>query len=320
MKKQIPKIIKEIQKHSFPELDKNIVKTISYSQMSMFMSCPKKWELQYKEGNYSFKPSIHATFGTALHETLQNYITVFYKESGAEADRIDIESYFQDRLSEVYKSGYESNQKVHFSTPEELREFYDDGLEIIKFFKKKKGGYFDKKGWHLIGCEIPIQLPPHPDYKNIIYKGYLDLVLYHEPTNTFKIIDIKTSTRGWNDKNKKDEIKQFQLILYKQYFSQIFNVPVDNIEIEFFIVKRKIWEKSEFPQSRIQTFTPLSGKIKSSKASKAVYDFIDKVFEQNGEYKNTKHEVNPSKDNCMYCFFADKPDLCSKGQEILKKD
>jgi hypothetical protein len=108
--------------------------------------------------------------------------------------------------------------------------------------------------------------------------------------------------------------------LYKQYFSQIFNVPVDNIEIEFFIVKRKIWEKSEYPQSRIQTFTPLSGKIKSSKASKAVYDFIDKVFEQNGEYKNTKHEVNPSKDNCMYCFFADKPDLCSKGQEILKKD
>ncbi len=204
----------------------------------MYRSCPKKWALQYRDGHYTSESSIHMTFGTAIHETIQNYLDVMYAKSGAEADRIDIESYFQDRLSEVYKSGYESNQKVHFSTPEELREFYDDGLEIIKFFKKKKGGYFDKKGWHLVGCEIPIQLPPHPDYKNIIYKGYLDLVLYHEPTNTFKIIDIKTSTRGWNDKNKKDEIKQFQLILYKQYFSQIFNVPVDNIEIEFFIVKR----------------------------------------------------------------------------------
>jgi hypothetical protein len=277
------------------------------------MSCPKKWELQYKEGNYSFKPSIHATFGTALHETLQNYITVFYEESGAEADRIDIESYFQDRLSEVYKSGYESNQKVHFSTPEELREFYDDGLEIIKFFKKKKGGYFDKKGWHLIGCEIPIQLPPHPDYKNIIYKGYLDLVLYHEPTNTFKIIDIKTSTRGWNDKNKKDEIKQFQLILYKQYFSQLYNIPIDNIEVEFFIVKRKVPEVSDFPIRRVQIFEPASGKVKLNKATTAVKEFIEEVFNVDGTHKDKSYQPHPSKHNCSFCPFKDKKELCDKG-------
>jgi hypothetical protein len=157
-KTKLPEVLKHIKNYKPLEINYAFHKSISYSQLSMYLSCPKKWELQYKEGNYSFKPSIHATFGTALHETLQNYITVFYEESGAEADRIDIESYFQDRLSEVYKSGYGSNQKVHFSNPEELREFYEDGLEIIKFFKKKKGGYFDKKGWHLIGCEIPITL------------------------------------------------------------------------------------------------------------------------------------------------------------------
>jgi RecB family exonuclease len=43
--------------------------------------------------------------------------------------------------------------------------------------------------------------------------GYLDVVLYHEPSNTFKIIDIKTSTKGWNKYTKKDESKQFQLVL-----------------------------------------------------------------------------------------------------------
>ncbi len=319
MKKSVPKIIKEIQKHIFPELDYSYMKTISYSQMSMFKSCPKKWELQYKDKNYIYKPSIHAVFGTALHETLQNYITVFYEVSGVEADKIDIESYFQDKLSEVYMKEYISNKKVHFSDSIELREFYEDGLEILKFFKKKKGGYFSKKGWHLIGCETPIQLSPCIDYRNITYKGYLDLVLYHEPTNTFKIIDIKTSTRGWNDKTKKDEIKQFQLILYKQYFSQIYNVPIDNIEIEFFIVKRKIWEQSEFAQSRIQTFVPSSGKIKLKRAVTAVNSFIENAFEKTGEYKDTKHDANPSRDNCTYCVFADDPALCSKGQEILRK-
>jgi hypothetical protein len=275
------------------------------------MSCPKKWELQYKEGNYSFKPSIHATFGTALHETLQNYITVFYEESGAEADRIDIESYFQDRLSEVYKSGYESNQKVHFSTPEELREFYDDGLEIIKFFKKKKGGYFDKKGWHLIGCEIPIQLPPHPDYKNIIYKGYLDLVLYNEDSDKHKIIDFKTSTRGWNADTKKDEGKQFQLIFYKNYYSKQYKVPEDNIDVEFVILKRKIWEESEFKQSRIQEFAPPSGKIKMNKAMNSMASFIEQCFNYDGSFKDTKHPIIPNK-NCQYCPFNNNKELCNK--------
>ena len=94
------------------------------------------------------------------------------------------------------------------------------GAEILKFIKRKRNAYFSKTGWQLVGCEIPIQLTPNPTYKNTIYKGYLDLVLYHEPTNKIKIVDIKTSTRGWSDINKKDEDKQFQLILYKQYFSQ----------------------------------------------------------------------------------------------------
>jgi RecB family exonuclease len=47
--------------------------------------------------------------------------------------------------------------------------------------------------------------------------------MYHEPTNTIKIIDIKTSKQGWSKKEKSDENKQFQLILYKKYFSETYN-------------------------------------------------------------------------------------------------
>jgi hypothetical protein len=75
-----------------------------------------------------------------------------------------------------------------------------------------------------------------------MFQGYLDVVLYHEPTNKIKIIDIKTSRQGWSKKEKSDENKQFQLIAYKKYFSELYNVPIENIEIEFMIVKRKIFE------------------------------------------------------------------------------
>ena len=142
--------------------------------------------------------------------------------------------------------------------------------------------------------------------------GYLDVVTYHEATETFKIIDIKTSTKGWNDYTKKDESKQFQLILYKQYFADQFNIPVENIEVEFFIVKRKIWEDSEFPIKRIQIFQPPSGKNKTGKALKAVDNFINEAFDSNG-MKEKDYKPNGSKWNCTFCPYLGDNKLCSEG-------
>ena len=59
---------------------------------------------------------------------------------------------------------------------------------------------------------------------------FLDVVMYHEPTDSFKIIDIKTSRSGWFKKEKSDELKQFQLILYKKYLAEIFNIDPKKIE------------------------------------------------------------------------------------------
>jgi hypothetical protein len=93
-----------------------------------------------------------------------------------------------------------------------------------------------------------------------------------------RYIDFKTSTRGWNEDAKKDEGKQFQLIFYKNFFSKQYNVPEDNIDVEFIILKRKIWEESEYPQSRVQEFAPPSGKIKMKKALTAINNFIEQCF------------------------------------------
>ena len=67
-----------------------------------------------------------------------------------------------------------------------------------------------------MGIETPITMPPISSNPNVLFIGYLDIVMYNETLNKFKIIDIKTSTKGWKlDYVKKDEDKQFQLILYK---------------------------------------------------------------------------------------------------------
>jgi len=270
MKKKLPLLLKEIKSKQLPTIDYATQKSISYSQLSMFNECPKKWSLQYKEGYKQFTSSIHTVFGTALHEVLQSYLTTMYGKSGAEADKLNTYEMLEDALREEYKKQYKSNNNQHFTSPEELREFFEDGVEIIREFAKNRNKYFSKR--------------------------------------TIKIIDIKTSKQGWSKKEKSDENKQFQLILYKKYFSETYNLPLENIEIEFMIVKRKPFESDKFVIKRIQLFKPASGKVKLNKVSKSIEEFIEQAFDRNG-YKDVEHQPTPHK-NCNWCSFH-KTHLCS---------
>jgi hypothetical protein len=307
-KKKIPQIIKDIRNFKPQEINWATQKIISYSQLSMFTECPKKWSLQYREGHKQFTSTIHTVFGTALHEVLQHYLDVMYNKSTVGADRINTYDLFEEKLREEYTTQYKKNKNQHFSTPQELRQFFEEGIEIIRDFAKNKGKYFTKRGWWLVGCEVPIQVTPNPLKPNVIYNGSLDIVMYHEPTNTFKIIDIKTSKSGWNDKTKKDELKQFQLILYKKFFSEIFGIDEKNIEIEYFIVKRQVWESEDFVIKRIQTFAPPSGKIKQKRAGDTLQTFIIEAFTKEG-YKEVEHQPKEN-NNCKWCNFY-KTHLCS---------
>ena len=311
MAKKVPIIVREIRNNPPLPVNFAVEKNISYSQLSMFTQCPKKGALQYRDGHKISEQSIHMTFGTALHEVLQHYLDVMYEVSGAEADRIDIEELFEDTLRKCYAEDYKKNKNQHFSSPTELREFFEDGKEILNFIKKKRNLYFSKKGWHLVGCELPIVMAPNLRLNRVKYMGYLDVVMYHEPTNTFKIIDIKTSTKGWNKWNKKDESKQFQLILYKHFFSKQYNIPLENIEIEFFIVRRKVYVDGDYPQKRVQQFIPASGKVKLNKATTNLNEFISKAFNLDGSYKDTIFGANPSKWNCTFCPYKENTELCN---------
>ena len=98
MARKIPPILKEIKLHKPEKVNYAYQKNISFSQYSMWKSCPKKWSLQYRDGHKKFSSSIHSVFGTAFHETLQHYLTVMYDDSVKAADAIDINEYLKDQM------------------------------------------------------------------------------------------------------------------------------------------------------------------------------------------------------------------------------
>ena len=310
-KNKIPNEIKHIVEYQAPEIDWRYQKLISYSQFSIYKTCSWRWHLQYREKHKVFTDNIHNIFGTAIHEAIQHYLTVMYKVSTAAADREDIVGMFENRYRELYKEKYKKNNNKHLSTAQEMREFYEDGVDILEYFKKNKTKYFSKRGYHLVGCEVPIHIIPNQDLNHVIYQGHLDVVLYHEPTQTHEIIDIKTSTRGWSDYEKKDELKPSQVVLYKKYYSQQYKVPEDKISVVYFILKRKIPSESKYTISRIQEFKPSSGKIKMGKVSQSFNSFIEECFG-----KEIAPQPNPSASNCRFCPFSKDTKLCGKGAYI----
>ena len=271
---------------------------ISYSQISMYNDCPLRWKLNYIDKISIRESNIHLIFGSAMHEVLQTYINIMYMDSVKNADILDLNKLLRDKLIEQFKEAEEEDGKAP-CTKEELMEFFDDGILIIDFFKKRRNQYFSKRDWELIGCEIPIEV----DLKNNIkIVGYLDVVIRHIPTDSIKIIDIETSTMGWNKWMKKDENKTQQLLLYKQFYSKQYDHPIERIEVEYFIVKRKLWEKAMFPQKRVQKFVPASGKPSMNKVSTRMLKFVTEAFTEDGEKKDDM-VATPSKKACKWCEF-----------------
>lgn len=283
-------------------------KTVSFSQYSIYKNCPQQWYLNYVKKLQPFKPSIHLIFGTAFHETLQNYLQVMYDTSATEADKIHLPTYFKTKLIELYKQNSEAG---HFSSPEELNEFYEDAVAILDFFKRKRGLFFSKKKCKLVGIEIPIMAPLLEGYETIKMKGFIDLVIYDEALDKYKIYDIKTSTRGWSDYEKKDQTKVNQILLYKRFFSMLKNVPEDKIDVEFFIVRRKINESLEYAPARVQEWIPANGVKKVKDAVEDIQNFVKDVFTVDGEYIEKNYPKNTSK--CRFCPYLDRPDLCDRN-------
>lgn len=318
-KKKLPHIIDQIRTtilntNQWIDYKKN--KVISFSQSQSYNGCKKKWALQYVDGHKTFKENIHTIFGSAIHEAIQKYLDILYNQSVKEVNNFDIINFFKERFVETYKKSVLKNKDEHFSTPEELREFYEDGELILNTFISKRGKYFTKKGWYLVGCELPLIVIPNPNLPKVVFKGSIDIVLYHEPTNSFEIIDIKTSTSGWREKDKKDKDKTSQLVIYKYFFSILFNIPLKNIKVLFFIVKRKIPEDTDFPISRIQTFEPSSGKTTVNQTRQNLLQFINEVFDEDG-YKSQIYKPDPSKWNCRFCPFAANEELCGLGKKFI---
>jgi RecB family exonuclease len=296
-----------------------VPRKISYSQWSTYAECPFRWKLKYIDKLEPDSASIHAVFGTAIHETLQLYLQTIYTESLKQADRLDLAGILKEKLRTIYKGELEKVNNVHFSNPLEMSEFLEDGVAILYYFQKKRGGYFSTKTEELLGIEVELCQQATKHNPSVYFYGFVDLIFRCKNTNRVRIIDIKTSTNGWNKYQKADKLKAAQLVLYKKKFSEQYGIDESMIDVEFMVVKRKLQEESMFPQKRIQIVKPTSGKLTLKRAQQEIDDFVKHCFDNNGEKQaNVVYHAIAGKGakHCRFCPFKDDYTNCPKENRI----
>jgi hypothetical protein len=301
---------KIFESSSLPE---NSIK-LSYSQYTVFKGCPYRWHLTYQKKMYPFSASIDTVFGTALHETLQEYLTLLFNSGIKASNSLDFNEFLLASLKKAYKDEIEKNEGKHFTTKDLLGSYYDDGILILNWIRKNRVKLFDVKNTDLVGTEIPILLPIQD---RIWFTGFVDVILYDKIEKKYTIIDIKTSKEGWKDYAKKDELKISQLLLYKRFFSKQFEVSEDDIDVKFMICKRKVWEDSPYPIPRVQHFIPANGTAKVNKAISDFQEFINECYGPSSLVEGKTFNKTPGKNfnNCRFCPFSGS-EFCDQKEEI----
>lgn len=278
---------------------------VSYSQYSIWSQCKYRYKLAYVDKLSEYVTNIYAIFGTAMHETVQEFLRIMYEVSSVEALQMDLHGYLKERMIEIFKEAKEEMDELP-CTKEELTEFYLDGCAILDWMKSKKNlsKYYRKKDWELYGIETPLN---HNVRDGVRFVAFLDIILRSKKTGKFKIIDLKTSTMGWNKYVKKMDVKNNQIRLYKKFFAEQFGVPLEDISIEFHILKRKLYENMDFIQHRFQKHIPSHGTRSTKKAYESFMEFVNTVFDENGERRtDIPYPKTPGKNkkNCRFCEFG----------------
>lgn len=278
---------------------------VSYSQYGMYSTCQQQYKLKYVDKLGESSANIHTIFGSAMHETIQHFLDVMYNVTKKQALTLNLEGMLYEKLVEHFTNEKEKMEGRFPCTKEELDEFFEDGKLILDYFTKKLDKLYSKSGFELVSIEQMLNAEVKP---GVNFVGFIDVLLKDKTTQEYIIIDLKTSTRGWNKYQKNDKIKTSQMLLYKKFYSEKYDIPLDKIKVEYQILKRKLQENTDYPIPRISKFVPANGKPSVKRAWDGFLGFVDNVFGEDGEVIQTDFPTNKGR-HCDWCEFKER-NLC----------
>lgn len=250
---------------------------VSFSAIKEYKNCPHKFKLIYIDKNRGAS-NIYTVFGESIHHAIDAHL----KNTETNKDE-EFLSTFDKNLTKI-ETGPSSK---------EIEEYRKQGINILQEVipaLKETFGNFD-----IVGSEIDLleTIAMFGD-KEIKFKGFVDLFIKSPKDNKYHVIDFKTCSWGWDMEKRTDTLASYQLTWYKFFLSKKLNIPLEEIETHFVLLKRTA------KSNRVEPIRITSGKIKVKNSneflSKSIQSILKSIFIKN-------------RMSCKYCQFY-KTDKC----------
>jgi putative RecB family exonuclease len=202
---------------------------LSYSKMSMFIQCPRRYRLCYID-KAGVKPQGFFSIGLTVHNTLEMFYQIDLKKGQTEPP-----------IEELYKLYDENWISAGYLTEEEEKEYYVNGKEwLTNYYHKFVKGKYIKAYSVEEYFELPIGQGQH------VMIGFYDRV-QKNPDGSFEIFDYKTDPKVrtqeevdkdlqltiyyWSLKNRGIEAKRLSLIFIR--FGEMVSTTRSQKDIEY---------------------------------------------------------------------------------------
>lgn len=234
---------------------------ISYSELKIWNECAYKHKLVYIDNVASFEGNEYTAFGTAIHNACEAML--LSQHSLRTWEQFDPEEVLQLFDEDFLKELSRLKGKGIELRPDMIRSMRLAGRDIVPVAIPALSKTFGK--FELFATEQQLYEPIEKyctdgvDEKCFRFKGFVDVILKTED-GKYHVIDWKTCSWGWDSKKKADPITNYQLTLYKYYVHKKFDIPLEDIETHFALLKRT--GKKE----RVEIFKVTSGSRKIKNA------------------------------------------------------
>jgi len=244
---------------------------ISFSELKTWNECPFKRKLIYQDKIKVFTSNEYTIFGTSVHETCEKSLLKEIKEE-------DCGEYFQTNFTNAIN---EAKNQVAFDE-NLVEDMVTQGKAIFQDLFSSIKEYLGE--YDVVSSEEELLQKINEDYN---FKGFIDLVL-KTPDGKYHVIDFKTCSWGWDIQKKTAPMTTYQLTYYKEFFAQKHDIPLENIETHFCLLKRTA------KKNKVEFVKVSSGKKKIENANNLLTKAITSI-------KNNNHLKNRL--SCKGCEF-----------------
>lgn len=267
---------------------KNKKPHVSYSEVSSWKSCSYRHKLIYIDGLTTDEKSPHLSYGTIVHDAVENFIKGTPKSVQDVQESIkkawlecgfDSPEYISKQQLRAQVQGW----KYNHDPVEAWLESAKNCIEMLPLFLEEQF-----PGWKPVAAEYAL----YEDIEGVEFgkfKGFIDSII-ELPNGKHVILDWKTAgPRGWSFDKRRDFLTQAQLILYKHYWMKITKKSSKDVKTAFVLLK-----KNTKPKSAIDIISVSSGPKMTEDAVKMVKNMVG-LMQKGFSVKNRL--------SCKFCEF-----------------